>query len=399
MITLGKDMAKAQYAVPVIIIALIVAMLWYLIMVYPEERTRLLFGNITDEENGTSPITALYSISNVGEIRAPSGVKVMEFGPFSFDVAYPAKESVVESADNFLLASNIILPGSKTFYVNDVNLNDTQGLTLKFMVSSIVGASKISVAVNNKQIYSAQASAGPVSIQIPSNQLLENNKIDVQNFFTGLLFWETQSISIANLTLSKAIYSADKPLASQMFMLDSPINRGNVNVKFFAFSATNAGNLNIKINNYTAYSGKPEKGNWYTASAKLSDLGLTLAENDIGVSVDKGGVYSINSLAVGIYTENLAPKSYVTDTFSIPGGIVGTNRVQIRFNITNVYIPGEITFLLSTNVTKFKTITADSEGRQITLALLPSDLSPTMGMTIKSPNGDFNIQDLDVIYR
>ncbi len=289
---------KAQYALPIILVSMIGLMLIYLIMVHPAERAELLPPvGIPEEDRLMEEVggkKSLFSSGEFVEIGHATGEIVFDYELEDAYVNYPIKERVLDSMQ-INPRTSILRSDSQTLLIRNIDIENTNDLSLRLNVTDLKGSQKIEVSINETIVFYENIEIGEMEITIPKNLLEEGNEV-VLTFNHRGYFW-SRDYSNIQIDIVQAYYSAEKPTESKTI----PLSRSNlvgseIRLSFFPTEAIEEGELIVKINDRIIFSERIEENELIIISEKLYESGLRVGQNEIVFEADKGGVYNLTDI-------------------------------------------------------------------------------------------------------
>lgn len=336
---------KAQYAVPAILITTIVLLIIYLVLVNASERAKFLGIEVPNETNVTkSPLggstKVIFSSGEVAEIGKSSGESVFEFKMDDVYLSYPAKEKILDSRD-IQLRANVISSDSSYFAANNLNLENTKEIILRFNITSVKGSPYLVVYLNNSKILEKAVGVGLLNVRIPISLLKQENPINVELKHKGA-FWSSSSIE-AKVELVQVFYDPEFTQVNRYVSLGQTNLGGNeVRISFTPTEVVPEGQLIIKINNKTIFKGEVSAWQAFSTSVRFDDSNIHLGENTITFETEKGGVYNLTDVKIE-FVAVATPSAKKVYSFDIPKEDLESGKdIILAIRVSKVIKPGYI---------------------------------------------------------
>ena len=388
-------MRKAQYAATIIILALLGLLLLYLFWIPAEERARILNESIAEEI--TQTITAhdnyLLDVRNVGLIGGSSGQRSSSHSLGDIYLSYPLIQELFD-ASKITLYSNIISSGSKSIYVIGLNSTNIKELLLEITMNKRGGIPKTKVILNENIVFDRVIDEGETEkITIPVNMLTGNDTINIMCSFQGFYFWTTQSCDLS-INLYQLKYKQEKIIDSRTFRLTSSDLSASI-MRLRINEVSGGGSIKIDVNGKPIYTGALTPN--FTTQSGTSGLGLIEGKNTLSFMAEKGSVYSLSNVNLEFYLPEVS-RVERTYSFNVPKDVLESNTtiVKLMVNIKKINVPGMIDFILMPGHVTYER----SVGLGFNHFLINKKDLASLGNTIRisSPNGEFEIGELQIVY-
>jgi len=395
---------KGQYAVPIILLAIAGLFFVYLIMVYAEERQRIL--GVPIEEINESPLgpetELIFSSGQINEIgRATAGEVAFSFAIENFDIDYGKEEKVLTSLNDVTVSGSIISSGTQKFLISNLNMENTKELTLFMNITEIRGTPRISVYLNESLIFQKDAQTGTFSISIPKELLKETeNPITIKIEHNGIDFWSKHSVTFSKLSVKQIYYDPTNSIYKEVIPITESNYQGNTfKLSFKAKKAVTEGDLIIKVNGKQIWSGKPIENETTTITVRLEDSNIKVGDNEIVFEAGKGGEYSLTKVLVE-FIAKATPEATKTYSFDIPKEYLESNRdILIGIRIDRIITPGSLYFSIDPYSTYYYFSSADIASGAWSYAKIDKTKLKQFGnkITLSSPDGRFKISGFVVV--
>ena len=395
---------KAQYAVPMILIGMIALMTIYMILVYPEEKARMLGIDIPNE-TASSPVSSplgegtklLFSSGEISEVGSSFGETVFSFNMDNVYVSYPPVEKVLDS-QNLNMKANIFSGSSATFTADNLNLDNTKNLIVRLNISHVEGSPMLSILLNNTKIFERTLSAGELNINIPNSLLNENNPLKLKLDHTGA-FWTSNKATL-NAKIVQVYFNPKHPTASQVVTLGQSNIQGNeIKLSFLPVNVTADGEIVVKINGNVAFSGIVEAGKTFTISKRFDKSGIQIGDNTFEFEALKGGVYNLTNVKLD-FVAVATPASKKVYSFDLQGSDLNSSgKVILGIKVDKIIKPGFIYAQIGNGGPLYYFNNADLSSGAWTYAELDKSYLSELGnkIIVDSPTGRYRVTGLVLI--
>lgn len=377
---------SGSIAVLIILIALFMAL--YLLFLPTEERTRLLWGNLTsDNQTSTDNL-----ITDVLLSQSPGLLK-----PFEKDT----EKHEIDAVNLFLkeepktsdLATSISF--SKSLFKEDVqelkfNVDDLENLqkaTLFFLVNE--GKGDLIITLNGIQIFNDEV-RGIQNIILPKDLLQETNKLVFKVSGPGINIFGKNKYALSNIKVRES-FQRTNTKEERTFILSSNELDENAKLSFFLFcNKATTSRLRIFLN-------KEEINNELlscASSVKNIDLNKKLlneGKNTLLFEIDKGD-YLINDIKVETHVKEGGAKTY---KFAISetqfDKILSDKEVILKMQFSSTYEVNKA--IINVNGKEFTMETEENEFKRPITSLVKEGNN-----FIKiTPESEFNLEFLEII--
>lgn len=387
-------MRKAQYAATIIILALLGLLLLYLFWIPAEERAQILNETVPGtNETPTAHDNYLLDVRNVGLIGGSSGQRSSSHNLGDIYLSYPLTQEIFD-ASKITLYSNIISSGSKSMSVIGLNSTNVKELLLEITMNKKNGIPKTKVILNENIVFDRAIGDGETEkITIPVNMLTGNDTINIICSFQGFYFWTTQSCDLS-INLYQLKYKQEKALDSRTFTLTTSDLSASI-LRLRINEVSGDGSIKIDVNGKPIYIGILTPN--FTTQSGTTGLGLIEGKNTLSFIVEKGSVYSLSNAILDFYLPEVS-RVERTYSFNVPKDVLESNTtiVKLMVNVRKINVPGMIDFILMPGHVTYER----SVGQGFNHFLINKKDLASLGNTIRisSPNGEFEIGELQIVY-
>ncbi len=339
-----KMTKKGQNALPVILLAMAGLMLFYLIMVHPMERAKILEpinGELVEEAEGL-----IFSSGRIVEVGQATGETVFGYNMGNVYVAYPVVERTLSSTQ--INPSASIFRNDVNIFNVDIDTENTKEVVLILNTTEIRGSPSISVFINETRIFEQRLSLGETEVTIPA-RLLEEDKSIKLSFNHDGYFWSRPSAEI-ELEIVRAYYSAEKPTETRII----PLSEGNImgteiHLSFFVEEAIPEGEFIVKINDVILHSETFESEGVIILKERIDDSGIKVGDNRFVFEADRGGVYNLTNFRMEFIAADTPPSQHVYSFNIEKEDLESFEDIVLGIKINRIIKPGYVSVQIGTD--------------------------------------------------
>ncbi len=261
-ITNKRGQAAAGAAVLLVIIAGL--LVGFVILLPPGERAELLDENLDEDEPTTEEIEEAVTETNLLTVSPGRidylGQKEIEH-PLPVVNIYTKTDSKVLAEKNVAYAKKgAFTEEQSTFKFIVPDLKNTENFLLSFKSKTVKG--KVVITLNGEELYNSEVlDEDALFVNIPKNQLQENNVMVFSASSIGAAFWATNEISLENIQVVADVTSVEAQSSKNIFLV-SETEKRNMEKAILKFKPEceliEVGKLQILINGNEIYSGVPD---------------------------------------------------------------------------------------------------------------------------------------------
>ena len=305
------DKPKGGYATALIIFVMLGMIFFYMLMVYPSERQKLLRG-----ENTTpiAPNGILLDDKNVYYVGNGEPSVNFNYTLKNIEIGYPLRQFQVKSGVNYFSA-NVIKPDIKVYHLNPTN--DTNDFKVILKVDSINGVIDV---ISGSSVVKEINAPGTYSFKVPGT-------FSIKFSHSGWQFWTTQQAKV-NVQIFEERY--DKSNAD--VKLTIPINEIMGDHVGISINSTGNGIVKILLNGNQIYFAPLM--NKTEIQSPIDEANLKTV-NTLEFVSEKGTEYTINNLDFYLFTgqsPTLYKMYYINPT---------NESVEVGINL-EILKPGEL---------------------------------------------------------
>ncbi len=355
---------QGGYATAVIILVMLAMIIFYMIMVYPSERQKLLrptVENLTpaffDDKhiyyigNGSSSVTFNY---NIGDLK----------------VGYPLKSVEVKS-DTLYLNANIIKPDLREY--SFVPINGTSDFKVVLNVTSIGGTL---VVISNGNELTKITKPGVYEIKI------KNDSFSIKFSHSGFDFWTTQHAEV-----KLKVYDEFYDPTNADVKLSIPINDVTGDYVGLKFNSTGTGRIKILLNGRTIFNGV--LNNETDLQIPVSELNLKTL-NTLEFVASKGSNYQLMGVTFYLFSGR-APTLSKSYFFENPVN----SSIKVGINV-KILKPGTLSIALLPKGTVYFLGKEDVQSGWNYFVINKSVAEGARGIKVFSIDGRFEIKEFRV---
>lgn len=316
-------------------------------MVYPAERERLLFENLSDDTTIIEQGEIAFHRENVGLVGQLYGQEMDVVYITRVELKYPINQHEVKSIAPFYMSANLLRSGAYVVDILNLDMNRVDKLIMDVDLGEVTGTPKLEIKVNETVIHSAVAQPDQrITLTLPKSLLNKDTKIDVVTKFGGAKIWQSQRINIDSIKIDEYYYDATQPSDTfDAILSKDPESFGSMSFLFNTEKKGESSTLKITLDDKTIYEDIPEDGD-HLVYKGVADLDLQQGTNKLYFETSPGGVYTIRAVDVRFY----APKtgqSVQEIVFNVPKSVIDDNEpVVIQIEITEIVAPGKLELYL-----------------------------------------------------
>jgi hypothetical protein len=258
----GEEPAATSAGLIILIVAGLI--IFYLLMVSPSERLRLLEGDSSFEGDGTISQGGSQSRflieENIGEIgKSPYSTKDHEMSAITISTTTDA-QTVFEKSSIYVRNSAF----TKSFpeLVFDTNPELSKNLKLSFNVEKADGI--LTVYLNDNEIFTGRIRyTSPPAIELPQRYLEEENNLVFYLNRPSWAFWRIEEYELRDIKILGEITDVSKDSAQVDFAITDFDYDNLETTKLYFYPeclTTQVGKLDIHFNNIKVYSAIPDCG-------------------------------------------------------------------------------------------------------------------------------------------
>lgn len=262
----NKGQSATSMAVLVLIIALLIV--FYVVLVPPAEREKLLGPELTGEE--------LVLLSELpGLIGGDERIVREELAPINLYIK--TEPELIDLAHKFTIKKNLLSERVQDVFFDLEDFKDLKSIKLMFFAE---GSGELILELNDKIIYVDESSGGVV-VDLPRTYLSESNKIRFKLDFSILT--SRYTIKDISLKIEKRLVNEKEERTFFISSQDYGLIRTS-RLAFVSYCNTEDGNLKLMLNGAMVFSGSLP---CYTREIEF-DVSLKSGENRISFEIDKG---------------------------------------------------------------------------------------------------------------
>ena len=358
---------KGQYAVPVILIGTAALFLFYLIMVYPSEKAKILGSDIifneSEEKITESPLgkntTLIFSSGELSEVGRTAGQTVFDFPLKGAVVEYPAIPKTLDSIEGVIMKASVFTSDVQQFAASNINLENTKEVVVHMVVSEAKGTPKIVIFLNETKIYEKSAAPGEYNIRIKPGLLKEtDNPIFVKVQSAGFSVIQQDSVTFERISIDQYYYDFTKAVTTpQTLNIQQSNYRGSTaQIKFGVADSITTGDLIIKIGQpgmtkKIVWSGSPQANQTVIALFPLENI--MIGDNEIVFEAEKDGAYKIENVSIQFIAE-ATPAASKTYSFDVEQeDLYTSHKIILGIKVDRIIEPGYLFFTIAPSATSY----------------------------------------------
>ncbi|MCW1309824.1 MAG: hypothetical protein QXP04_03960, partial [Candidatus Nanoarchaeia archaeon] len=330
---------------------------------------------------------------NVGLIGGSQGQRIGSYSIGDVYLSYPLVQLLID-ASKTTLYSNIISSGSKSFNILNLNSTNTKEVVLEITLNKKEGIPKIKAIMGENVIFDKAISEGETEkVVIPANMLTGNDTINVICSFQGFYFWTTQSCDLS-ISIYQMKYKQENAIDLRTLVLTRDNLRATI-LRLNIGEARGDGTAKIDINGKPIYTGKLSSN--FTMESGTIALGLVEGANTLSFIAQEGTVYSLSNIKIEFYLPEVS-RVERTYSFNVPKDVLESNTtiVKLMVNVKRINVPGMLDFTFMPGHVTYERSVGEGFNHFV---INKKDLA-NLGNTIRisSPNGEFEIGELQIVY-
>ncbi len=363
---------KGGFAAAFIMAAVIGMFFFYMIMVYPSTREKLLRPNVS---NATQPeINGIFKDMNTYYVGGGKSRVNFEYNLGNVSVGYPLEEINVGNY-SFSMSSTIFTHDNREYKL--IPSNDTKDFKLVIDVKKING--KLDVYSGNTLLKEIKG-VGIYSI-------LTNGSVKLVFSHVGYAFWEKQVANV-NLVIYDERYVNEGNTYSKDILINNPVGEF-LGIKFNV-TERQKGKLDIYFNNKLLYSGIPNE------EMKIQvpfDQVKIYSKNSLKIVAERGADYTLSNFTIYLFSG----ASPTLDKVYYINEINQSVKIGVK---TRILAPG----ILSISLLPKKTVYFINKGMVINndwnwFNVDANMMNGTRAIRVYSPDGKFEIDGFVIVPR
>jgi hypothetical protein len=347
---------RGQYAVTIIVLALLGLFIMYLLLSTPYERYCMLTGDCENDTNGGTnggigggtPVPGSIYTTSVGWIGGTDGDKIGSTHILNnIATSHLIRERQVDFLSELSLSPNVFFffPFAqwRQFDVTVDDLNVTESIDVSFTLESEVWNPLVELLFNGAVVESRDMAADE-SLAVSITDFTETNTVTIRCSFQGFAFFGSQTCNFKDVLVLNKEYE-DQVVDTQTVLLSSQEQTAPViKMIFWVEEIEESGELEVYLNSALLYKGLPEAGN-----NTIESNDITLSDsNTVEFRAARGVGYTITKVDIELYSE-IEPKD--TKVINLPDNVANQIRASedgVRFvlTVTDVQVDGLVYFTL-----------------------------------------------------
>ncbi len=352
---------KGGYATAIIILAMLGMIIFYMIMVYPSERQKLL----RPQPNQTP---ALFLDKNTYYVGNGKPSINFQYNVSDFVVGYPLKELKVKE-DSLDLSANVIKPQIKYYSLNPGE--DTVGYKIFLDVKSIDGAIYV---IHGKEVVKEITQPGTYEVEVPGSFSIKFSHV-------GFAFWTVQHAKVS-LTIFEEYY--DK--SNSDVKVNVPVNEVMGEYVGIKFNAKGNGKVKLLLNKNQIFYG--EFMNETEIQIPIDESNLKTM-NTIEFISDKGSNYKISNFSFYLFS---GPAPSLSKTYLIDP-VNSTVKIELKVRILK---PGTLSIAIMPKGTIFFLNQENVQNGWNYFIVDRKFMNEAHGIKVFSVDGRFQIQEFKI---
>ena len=349
----GQNAASAAVLLA-LVMGLIIA---FIILIPPEDRAELL------DEPYTSSSSSSSSSSTVDLEEAVVKENLLEESPGRIDFLsqneiehplpvvniYTKTETKILAEKNVATAKKGVFSEERASFSFDIpDFKNSENYLLTFKVRNADGA--IQLFLNGDGVYSSESVDGDsITINLPKNNILEENDLVIAASSPGIAFWATNEVTLENIKIVADVTSVKAQESKNIFLI-SEIEKKNMEKLTLKFKPDcifeDVGKLDVNINDIEVYSAVPDCDLSMVPIEFSPDM-VYQGENEITFRTDKG-TYVLSHVLI---ESKLAEVEYPTYYFDLSleqyNDVMDENkRLRLQLDFVDVVVSkyGDVVF-------------------------------------------------------
>lgn len=207
-------------------------------------------------------------------------------------------ESQIIAEKNIVSAKRAVFTDQPTTFKFPISdLTHTEGLILSFNVKEASG--RLMISLNGESIFDSEIIDQVLPINLPKNQLQNENELIFSVSSPGVAFWKTHEISLENVKVVGEVTSVESQSSKNMFLV-SETEKSNLEKVVLKFQPTckfnDVGKLAIIVNGQEIYSSVPDCDLAFVPIEFSPDL-LFQGENQV-IFMTERGTYLLSHIII-----------------------------------------------------------------------------------------------------
>ncbi len=337
----GQNAASAA-----VLLALVMGLvIIFIILIPPEDRAELLDEEYTASSGSGSSGS---SGSDVDLEEATVKENLLEESPGRVDFLsqneiehplpvvniYTKTETKVLAEKNVATAKKGVFSEERASFSFEIpDFKNSENYLLTFKVRNADGAIKL--ILNGDEVYSSESVDGDsITINLPKNNVLEDNDLVLAASSPGIAFWATNEVTLENIKVVADVTSI-KAQESKSIFLVSEIEKKNMEKLTLKFKPDcifeNVGKLDVRINDVEVYSAIPDCDLSMVPIEFSPDM-VYQGENEITFKTDKG-TYVLSHVLIESKLEEIEYPTYYFDVSLEQYNDVVDENKRLRFQL------------------------------------------------------------------
>jgi len=316
-----------------LILVILLILVFYILFLPPEERKTLLEKEFENgEEVEEKDLGHVLLSEEVGRLEFVSKTEYdHNIQPFYLYAVTEA--TVLKNINPFYIKNGVGDKQDNIVNFKLANLENTDNILLSFSATKREGM--LTIKLNGITIFENEvASVNVDPIEIPKEQLQEDNILEFSVSSVGWTFWKTNEYNLQNIKITGDITDVSTQESRNTFQI-SGTEKNNLQEAYLRFLADctpgQIGKLDVSLNGREIFSGIPECGS-LSRKIYIDEVYLNSGTNNIVFKTEKGS-YLINQILIKTKLKETRTATYYFKVNSTDNENIKTNKVVPKLKI------------------------------------------------------------------